>query len=205
MQDADAPYGYALGWFIGEYRGRKVLTHLGGGDGVAALVSWMPEEQIGVAVLANAEGTLGRIAIRNAIFDDALGVRDKDWKAAFAKLLSLYRASLNDEAAAFEKEAASGAGLSFPLDAYEGVYDGGAFGRIVVERDGAGLVAVIGGVRRHALLPWATDAFKIELENPSFSWPALSLFRFQTDGVDRPASLTFEAAGQSAVYRRLEE
>lgn len=205
LNDADAPYGYALGWFVGDYRGRKVLTHLGGGDGVGALVSWMPEEGIGVAVLANAEGTLGRIVIRNAAFDDALGVGDTDWKAAFAELLALYRASLNEEAGKFESEAASGAGSSLPLEAYEGVYDGGAFGRIVVTYDRDGLTATIGDARRYALLPWAGDAFKLALENPSFSWPAPSLLRFKAQDGERPDALTFEAAGQSAAYRRLEK
>lgn len=203
MHDAGAPYGYALGWFVGEYRGRKVLTHLGGGDGVAALVSFLPEEGVGVAVLANAEGTLGRIAIRNAVFDEALGVDETDWRESFAKLLALYRASLNEAAEAAKLEA--GGASSLPLDAYTGVYDGGVYGRIAVAREGERLIATIGGVRRYALVHWGGDAFKVMLENPSFSWPAPSLLRFETAGGERPEALVFEAAGQSATYHRLEE
>lgn len=203
MHDAGAPYGYALGWFVGDYRGRKALTHLGGGDGVAALVSFLPEEGIGIAVLANAEGTLGRIAIRNAVFDEALGVDDTDWRASFADLLTLYRASLNEAAEAAKQEAGVAPGLA--LDAYAGVYDGGAYGRIAIKREGESLVATIGGVRRYALVHWSGDAFKVLLENPSFSWPAPSLLRFETAGGERPGALVFEAAGQSATYPRLEE
>ena len=146
---------------------------------------------------------MGRIAIRNAVFDEAIGADDTDWRASFAELLTLYRASLNEAAEAAKQEA--GGASSFPLDAYTGVYDRGAYGRIAVKRKGESLVAIIGGVRRYALVHWGGDAFKVMLENPSFSWPAPSLLRFETAGGERPDALVFEAAGQSATYLRLEE
>ena len=39
-------YTYGLGWFIRNYRGRKVVTHSGGVDGLVALATMVPEEAL---------------------------------------------------------------------------------------------------------------------------------------------------------------
>ena len=206
MHDADAPYGYALGWFVGHYRGGKTLTHLGGGDGVAALVSWMPEEGIGVAVLMNMEGALGRIAIRNAVFDETLGVKDKDWAAEFRALHAQYRDVLQKRAEASGNELASkrSAGPCLPLHAYAGTYEGGTYGNVSIRQDGSGLKATFGGQRTHRLTHRGGDVFQVRFDNPAFSWPTPALFRFTVEGAGAPSALTFDVAGQSATYMRSE-
>ena len=45
--------GYSLGWFTGSFQGRPLLEHGGGYIGTATLVSFLPKEQVGVAVLVN--------------------------------------------------------------------------------------------------------------------------------------------------------
>ena len=46
--------GFGLGWMLGTYRGRPYVTHGGGYIGTAAHFSFLPEEGIGIVVLANA-------------------------------------------------------------------------------------------------------------------------------------------------------
>ncbi|HVF41802.1 MAG TPA: serine hydrolase [Pyrinomonadaceae bacterium] len=48
---------YGLGWAVAKMGARTVYTHTGGIDGFGALVSLLPQEKLGVAVLANVEGT----------------------------------------------------------------------------------------------------------------------------------------------------
>ncbi|MCA1642386.1 MAG: serine hydrolase [Acidobacteria bacterium] len=48
---------YGLGWAVAKMGERTVYTHSGGIDGFGALVSLLPQEKLGVAVLANVEGT----------------------------------------------------------------------------------------------------------------------------------------------------
>ena len=50
--------GYGLGWQVGKYRGEKVVSHFGGFPGYFSHVSFLPEKEIGVAVLIN-DGMLG--------------------------------------------------------------------------------------------------------------------------------------------------
>lgn len=45
--------GYALGWVVGTYRGRRVVWHTGGIDGFLTQIALLPDEQIGVAASAN--------------------------------------------------------------------------------------------------------------------------------------------------------
>jgi CubicO group peptidase (beta-lactamase class C family) len=49
---------YALGWYVDEIDGRKVLSHNGIGPDYSALVSFAPDEGWGLAVLINAENHL---------------------------------------------------------------------------------------------------------------------------------------------------
>jgi CubicO group peptidase (beta-lactamase class C family) len=48
---------YGLGWAVAKMGARTLYTHTGGIDGFGALVSLLPQEKLGVAVLANVEGT----------------------------------------------------------------------------------------------------------------------------------------------------
>lgn len=51
---------YGLGWFIEDYKGKTIIEHGGGQMAVRALISLIPEENIGVAVLLNFDSTVHR-------------------------------------------------------------------------------------------------------------------------------------------------
>ncbi|MEM8900883.1 MAG: serine hydrolase [Bacteroidota bacterium] len=46
-------YSYGLGWYIYDYRGLKVIEHGGNIDGFTALIYFIPELKIGMAILSN--------------------------------------------------------------------------------------------------------------------------------------------------------
>src|SRR5205807_3855040 len=47
---------YGLGWFLQDYRGRKLVEHGGNIDGMSAMVAMLPEEKLGLVVLTNLNG-----------------------------------------------------------------------------------------------------------------------------------------------------
>lgn len=51
--------GYGLGWVNGEYEGHKSIHHYGDFEGFVSHISFLPKEQIGVAIFVN-ESSLGR-------------------------------------------------------------------------------------------------------------------------------------------------
>lgn len=50
-------WSYGLGWALYRWSGHAVVEHNGGSAGISALVSFMPEEKIGFALLANISPT----------------------------------------------------------------------------------------------------------------------------------------------------
>jgi CubicO group peptidase (beta-lactamase class C family) len=48
---------YGSGWIQGSYRGRELLFHLGATNGFSSIVAFMPQEEIGVAWVANLDST----------------------------------------------------------------------------------------------------------------------------------------------------
>lgn len=59
---------YGLGWFLNDYRGRKIVSHGGGLDGMISQTAMMPEENLGLVVLTNSETGVNTI-LQNKIFD----------------------------------------------------------------------------------------------------------------------------------------
>nr|WP_279380253.1 serine hydrolase [Sphingosinicella soli] len=197
--DAKADHGYAFGWFTGSYRGHRVLTHLGGGDGVAAMIAWMPDAGVGVAVMMNREGSLGRLAIRNAVLDSALGVKDED-RDRFAGLLASWQAHQQKTADDARKTHAPRPLSAAQLKAWPGDYHSAAFGTIAIRRQGGELTARLGDGAPIRLRPWGAERLQLLLENPAFSWPEPALIQFRE--VEGVAGLVFSASGQSGEYKR---
>ncbi|KGJ91744.1 serine hydrolase domain-containing protein [Colwellia psychrerythraea] len=70
--------GYAWGWFTGDYHGERMLHHLGGFAGTHALISFMPEKNIGLVVLNNEDFISRRVtgAISHIAYSILLGQSD---------------------------------------------------------------------------------------------------------------------------------
>lgn len=64
---------YGLGWFVMSYRERTVIFHPGNAQGMRALVALMPEEDLGIVVLANRELSPLPIDVMYEVFDLHLG------------------------------------------------------------------------------------------------------------------------------------
>ena len=47
-----------MGWFLSDFRGKKLVEHGGAIDGMRALVAMIPEENVGLVILTNANGTI---------------------------------------------------------------------------------------------------------------------------------------------------
>lgn len=77
--------GYGYGWYVGDHNGRKTL--LGGGRlaGVCAELVVVPEERLGVVVLANLDMTMMSCAVAWEIVDIVLGSPRHDWSAKMLK------------------------------------------------------------------------------------------------------------------------
>lgn len=64
---------YGMGWFLGEWDGRRVAYHGGNIDGFAAQVAIMPDEGIGLALLTNVSATPLQTEIMPLVWEALLG------------------------------------------------------------------------------------------------------------------------------------
>lgn len=153
--------GYALGWFVQDFRGRRLISHSGGLSGQVTQTAMVPSAGIGLAVFSNTEdGVSG--GIRNAILDHLLGHSPVyDWVASYVARNRKAQAEAVAAMAAGEAKPPEGK-PSLPLAAYAGRYRDAWYGDILVSVKGKGLHIefVPTAAFRSALEPWGPDTFR---------------------------------------------
>jgi CubicO group peptidase (beta-lactamase class C family) len=127
---------YGLGWILGDYQGRLMVSHGGGLDGMISQVGLIPEEKLGVVVLTSSETPLSTI-LANKVFDMFLGVPARDWNSEFLARVKDNEAAKKEADRKRELSRVPQTKLSLPLSAYAGTYSGEMFGDAkVTEEDG---------------------------------------------------------------------
>ena len=132
--------GYALGFEVRDFRGRKIVTHTGGLPGYVSKLTMVPELQIGVAVLTNQESGEAFSAVTFWVLDRLMNVQGTDWLAAYKALRDRNAAEV---AAAEHKAAAARDTASKPslaLERYAGIYTDPWYGDIAIAHEGGRLV-----------------------------------------------------------------
>lgn len=121
---------YGLGWYVTDYRGYEMVEHGGNIDGFSTMVSFLPEENIGVVVLTNSMNIASYVVIRE-IYDRLLGLEKRDWnqhyQQRFAQLMSMMGGKASDEP---EDKSTN---HSLPLDQYVGTFSHPAFDTVDVQ------------------------------------------------------------------------
>ena len=152
---------YGMGWFLSDYRGRKLVEHGGAIDGMRAEVAMIPEEKLGVVILTNLGGTVLPQPLMYRIFDAYLGVPQRDWSA---EILKMYK-GLEEQAKTAEKKAEServkGTSPSLALEKYAGEYQSEMYGGAKIAFENGKLVARFGPNFTGDLEHWNYDTFRV--------------------------------------------
>ncbi len=70
---------YGLGWTLHDYRGRHLVSHGGAIDGFRANITLIPDEKLGIILLANLGQENMPEALRFVLIDILLGLPTRDW------------------------------------------------------------------------------------------------------------------------------
>lgn len=132
--------GYALGFFVRDYRGKKLVTHTGGLPGYVSKVAMIPEIKLGVAILTNQESGAAFESIAYRILDHYLGAPTIDWTGAYKKLMARREARIAeaDKNAVAARDTSSRPSL--PLTKYAGTYVDAWYGDITISLEKSKLV-----------------------------------------------------------------
>jgi CubicO group peptidase (beta-lactamase class C family) len=174
-------FGCGLGWWLRDYRGRKVVYHGGSSGAVAAL---MPEEKLGIVVLANRGCGLVYMVMHDT-FDRMLGIprtwSNRDW---LVDAEEKPREEAEAKNARLEAARARDTRPSLPLRAYAGAYECDLYGKLDVREEGGSLRLQFGPNMGATLRHWEHDSFRGELNfPPSEEW--FVRFQLSEGRVDR--------------------
>lgn len=152
---------YGLGWFLSDFRGRKLVEHGGAIDGMRSAVGMLPEEKLGVVILTNRGGSVLPHVLMYRVFDAYLNVAKRDWSAEILKKIKV----LEDQAKAAEKkvedERVKGTSPSLALEKYAGTYQNEMYGETkFVLKDGK-LTSEFGPNFNGDLEHWHYDTFRV--------------------------------------------
>lgn len=151
---------YALGWFVADYRGQRMVSHSGGLSGQVTQTAMIPSRGIGVAVFSNTEDGVSQ-GIRNALLDALTGAPAFDWVSTYvARSKKSQEEALAQVSGGIDK-APPGA-PSLPIKAYAGRYRDPWYGDVVVsEKRGKLWIEFVPTPQFASVLdPWGPDTFR---------------------------------------------
>lgn len=128
---------YALGWYVQDHRGERLLWHTGGLAGFISYTGLLPGRKSGIMVMTNAEESPVLRALRFGGPDRLQGRSDFDWIASSKRVQAEADANTIREAAKATTPS-SGAKPSLSIAAYAGVYRDPWYGTVTITVVGKG-------------------------------------------------------------------
>jgi len=123
-----------------DYRGHKIITHLGGVLGGYSVVVIIPERHAAFAVMLNAEDAGTLLAMREHLLDTLLGLPSPDWIGGYRQMFDDIHAAATTALRVHRGDTHSAGGPCLPLSAYAGIYRDRWYGTATIVQGGkAGL------------------------------------------------------------------
>ncbi|MEW5843114.1 MAG: serine hydrolase, partial [Bacteroidota bacterium] len=175
--------GYALGFSVRDYRGKKLIIHYGGLPGYISEVSMIPEIKLGVAVLTNQE-TYACDAVTDYILDYFLNAQQVDYINAYKSYVARIDSENNNDVLESSLKRNNESHPSLALEKYEGVYSDAWYGDIEIKLKAGRLVIyfsctpLLTGVLEH----FQYDTFIVRWTDPELRADAYITFALNPDG-----------------------
>ena len=194
----DATYG--MGWFIHSYRGHRMVEHGGNIDGFSSLVTLLPQENIGIVILTNMNGSAVPYILTYNIIDRLLSLEEVPWNERFRKEhdeLKEAEARGKDKS---ETDRVQGTSPSHPLEAYTGDFEHPGYGTISIEQKGDQLQATFNSME-FPLKHYHYDIFDAVVER--FDLTIKMSFSTNTKGDIDSLSAPMEPVVKDIVFKRV--
>jgi CubicO group peptidase (beta-lactamase class C family) len=131
--------GVAMGWFVYDYHGRKIINHSGGLDGMLSYTVLIPEENAGFVVLTNSEFPTFAVMM-SKIRDVLVNAPVRDYLAESVEQVKRNKASADETVRKQESERVANTRPTLPRASYAGTYSDKMYGDIVVADEAGRLV-----------------------------------------------------------------
>jgi CubicO group peptidase (beta-lactamase class C family) len=175
--------GYGMGWTLRDYKGRKLVSHSGGVAGYVTRVMLVPEENLGVVILTNAEEDVAFEAVLYHILDSYLGGPTEDYIAAFKTLEDKQQKDADETMSKAAQARVAGSKPSLGLEKYAGQYSDPWYGKVTIKPENGGLVLNFERTEKGLadLQHWQYDTFKAHWRDRTVE-DAFVTFTLKPDG-----------------------
>ena len=163
-------YTYGLGWFVIDYKGRKIYFHGGQITGFNSIVALFPQENLGYSILTNSHQTVLHAVLMFVIADAFLGGSQTEWSQGLMNIMQY--ANQQEEEAARQKMEARQADQQPDLapESYCGIFRNDFMGDTSVELKDGSLYMQYGTDFKGKLQHWQANTFYASWENKTFDW-----------------------------------
>lgn len=131
---------YGLGWFLSDYRGRRLVWHTGGLSGMVSRVTLVPEEKLGLVILTNQEVGAAFSSINARLLDAFLGAPPTDWTARYSEVIRKSGAGNDTYLQKLFANRNANSKPSLALEKYAGTYRDVWYGDVSIKSDGGKLL-----------------------------------------------------------------
>lgn len=174
---------YGLAWFMHSYRGSKIIHHGGNIDGFSSMISFMPDEKLGVVVLTNQNSSMLPFLYIFELYDRLLGLAPIAWNERMVAMKNKAEEAAKKGEQKKEDLCHKDTKPSHPLEAYVGDYRHPGYGPFKVTLDEKGLKGNV-----NALV----------LDMPHYHYDIFSAQAEDLEGMELKVSFTTDADGNIA-------
>ncbi|HEY9669754.1 MAG TPA: serine hydrolase, partial [Coleofasciculaceae cyanobacterium] len=170
---------YGLGWGITAYRGHNRVEHGGSIDGFSALTTLLPQDNIGLVILTNMNGTPLPSIVASHVCDRLLGLDEVPWHERIKGRVDQAKQASEKTQEKFSLERKSGTQPSHSLEDFTGDFEHPAYGIFSVKLQGENLTGTYYSLV-FELHHYHYDIF--ELQSEDIELPGLISFYTDTKG-----------------------
>jgi CubicO group peptidase (beta-lactamase class C family) len=175
--------GYGMGWGLRDYKGRKLVSHSGGVAGYVTRVMLVPEENLGIVILTNAEEDSAFEAVLFHILDAYFGGSTEDYIAGFKAVDDKQQRDADETMKKAAQARAVESKPPLPPEKYVGDYSDPWYGKVTIQSNNGGLVLNFERTEKGLadLQPWQYDTFKAHWRDRTVE-DAFVTFALKPDG-----------------------
>ncbi len=193
---------YGMGWIISTYRGFKMVQHGGAIDGFNALVTFLPQRNIGAVILVNRGGTALPQIVAYNVFDRLLGLDQTPWNQRFLEDQKKGEAAQEEAKKKGYTVRREGTKPSHALGEYAGDYEHPGYGVVRIETDKENLKLTynrMSGPLKH----FHYDVFEVAEDELNPLQKTKVNFATSLQGEIDSLALPFESQLKEIVFKRL--
>ncbi|MEO7021817.1 MAG: serine hydrolase, partial [Ktedonobacteraceae bacterium] len=197
-----ANWCYGMGWFIGSYKGHRMVQHGGSIDGFMAEVVLLPDDNAAVAVFTNRGSTFVPYIIAFSACDRLLGTQTEDWNGRIQQEVERLKAQGEKLLAEMQKTepAVPNTQPSHPLHAYCGQYEHPGYGIVTISQNADQLQFTYNGIPS-SLTHVHYDIFEVNIER--FEFKAKVSFTTTEKGAIESLAVKLEPTVKAQVFTRV--